>query len=211
MSPDCPPRPRLRERFREVARVEILEAAERRFVRDGLIEARIDAIAEDSGVSVGTVYNLFKDRAGLVEALMEWRRAELHERLFAVLGPEGPAGFEGKLGAVVHSLFDHFRDRWAFMRLLSQALAAPDTPISGKAPYKSRELIAQAHAGFVGLVTLGVEEGRLDAPDVDLAAVTLMGFLSSNIMVTLGLGRDAPDEQRADAVIALFLRCFGRR
>ena len=55
MNPDSSDKPSLRQRFREQAREEALDAALRIFVRDGLVEARIDAIAADAGVSVGTL------------------------------------------------------------------------------------------------------------------------------------------------------------
>jgi AcrR family transcriptional regulator len=56
------PPPRLRERLREEAARAILAAAEEVFATDGL-QARMERIAEQAGVAVGTLYNHFEDRA----------------------------------------------------------------------------------------------------------------------------------------------------
>jgi AcrR family transcriptional regulator len=73
-------------------RERILQAATRRFVRDGVLAARIDDIRQDAGVSVGALYHHFPDKqalhaevfvraltdyqAGFVEALQESEDAE---------------------------------------------------------------------------------------------------------------------------------------
>ena len=70
MNEDSRKRSPLRERFREQARVEILAAARRVFTQEGIEESRIDVVAAEAGVSVGTIYNLYGDRAGLVAAVL---------------------------------------------------------------------------------------------------------------------------------------------
>ena len=69
MNEDSRKRSPLRERFREQARAEILAAARRVFTQEGIEESRIDVVAAEAGVSVGTIYNLYGDRAGLVAAV----------------------------------------------------------------------------------------------------------------------------------------------
>lgn len=46
-----------------------IQAAERRFLRDGYANTTIAAIAEDAGVSVDTIYKSFGGKAGLIRAI----------------------------------------------------------------------------------------------------------------------------------------------
>jgi AcrR family transcriptional regulator len=46
-----------------------IEAAERRFLRDGYANTTVGAIADDAGVSVDTIYKSFGGKAGLIRAI----------------------------------------------------------------------------------------------------------------------------------------------
>jgi len=56
----------------------IVQAAERRFVRDGYAETTVASIAADAGVSADTIYKSFGGKPGLVRAIRE--RALLGEQ-----------------------------------------------------------------------------------------------------------------------------------
>ncbi|MGI9432829.1 MAG: TetR/AcrR family transcriptional regulator, partial [Myxococcota bacterium] len=55
----------------------ILEAAEGTFGAAGVEGAKMDEIAEAAGLSLGTVYSVFRGKPGIVEALHEARLREL--------------------------------------------------------------------------------------------------------------------------------------
>src|SRR3569832_253067 len=65
----------LRERHRSTTIETVLAAAEQVFADQGLHAAHMGEIASRAGVSVGTLYNHFKDReallAGLLQAVMD--------------------------------------------------------------------------------------------------------------------------------------------
>jgi AcrR family transcriptional regulator len=64
------------------------------FIEQGLAGASMSQIAERAGVAVGTLYNRFKDREALLQALLAQRRAELLEEIEAAsqrVGALGPA------------------------------------------------------------------------------------------------------------------------
>jgi AcrR family transcriptional regulator len=63
--------PRRREQA-EKTRQEILDAAERLFIRDGYLPTSMAAVAKEAGVALKTVYNAFETKAGLLRAL--WHR-----------------------------------------------------------------------------------------------------------------------------------------
>jgi AcrR family transcriptional regulator len=64
--------PRRKEQA-EATRKEILDAAERLFVRDGYVATSMAAIAKDAGVALKTVYLGFETKSGLLRAL--WHRS----------------------------------------------------------------------------------------------------------------------------------------
>jgi AcrR family transcriptional regulator len=64
--------PRRREQA-AATRLAILEAAERRFVRDGYTATTMAAIAREAGVALKTVYVVFETKGGLLRALWHLR------------------------------------------------------------------------------------------------------------------------------------------
>lgn len=204
-----PPRP-LRQRFRDAARTEILEAAERVFVRDGLSGARIDAIAAEAGVSVGTIYNLFNDRGGVVEALIAWRHGEMFDTLDAVFAAADSQPFPETLSALVTAMLAHFRARWDFLRVVKQAEFSPDGQACGHGPRKSREAFRDVHARHVALMQRGIDEGHLRDMPAEQAAAALVGLLRAAIEFPLLLDRPAL-EATPEQILDLFLNGAARR
>ena len=56
----------------EATRVQILDAAERLFLRDGYVTTSMAAIAKEAGVALKTVYLAFESKSGVLRAL--WHR-----------------------------------------------------------------------------------------------------------------------------------------
>lgn len=197
MKPDSPS---LRQRFREQARGELLDAAVAVFVRDGLKEARIDVIAAEAGVSVGTVYNLFGDRAGLVHAVMARGRSEVFEEVRAQLATNSDQPFEDRLSGTVRTLIGHMREHWALLRMFSEA-QPPGCPHPNRAP----DAIREVYEMLSPLLRDGIAEGVLAPTDLHVLTCALMGAIRTTIDVDLALGLDAPSADRADAIVRLFL------
>src|SRR2546422_3598927 len=59
------------ERRKARTEVAILDAAERHFLGRGYEDARVDEIAADADVAVGSIYNHFGSKEGLYAALLE--------------------------------------------------------------------------------------------------------------------------------------------
>ncbi|MFN7147244.1 MAG: TetR/AcrR family transcriptional regulator [Myxococcota bacterium] len=187
----------------------MLEAAVRVFARDGVAEARIDAIAAEAGVSVGTVYNVYGDRAGLVAAVLDAGRQQFIELVRAYFESSDGVDFEPRLRGLVRLLVGHMRAHWPMLQMLAQARATPPcgpTPATG-APLVVREL----HGHLSALVRQGVEAGAVGEVDVHVATCALMGAIRNTIDVDLTLGLDAPSESRADAIVQIFLEGVARR
>jgi AcrR family transcriptional regulator len=73
---------------REAYRDAILDAAERVLVSGHFGEAKVAEIAEQAGVSVGTLYNYFSSKEHVLESLFERGRSQL----FGLLEPEADGG-----------------------------------------------------------------------------------------------------------------------
>ncbi len=200
----------LRQRFRETAKSEVLDAAIRVFSRDGVTEARIDVIAAEAGVSVGTVYNLFGDRAGLVGAVLDRGRDEFIELVATFFETSGDAPFEQRLRGMVHLLIGHMRGHWPMLCMLSAA-DAPDGRCGPGVPAPPASMVRAIHGRMCTLVQHGIDDGVLGPIDVHVATCALMGAIRTTIDVDLNLGLDAPSEARADAIVQLFLEGAARR
>jgi AcrR family transcriptional regulator len=108
----------LRERFRQESAQEILAAAESVFIQQGLAGASMSQIADRAGVAVGTLYNRFKDREALLQALIAQRRSELLTVLESAARQLAPLGLRERLTGVVHSLLLQTEQHRPFLRLV---------------------------------------------------------------------------------------------
>ncbi|MES2642873.1 MAG: TetR/AcrR family transcriptional regulator [Myxococcota bacterium] len=213
MNPDSPDDAKLtlRQRFREQAREELLAAAGRVFERDGVKEARIDAIAAEAGVSVGTVYNLFGDRDGLVRAVMERGRDAIFARVRQYLESTVERPFEERLHTVVHLLIGQMRAHWSTLRLLAQQDVPTGCVGAAAGMRPPPNVIREIHGLLSALVRHGITSGVLRPVDEHVATCSLMGTIRTTIDVDLALGLDAPSEARADVIVQLFLEGTARR
>lgn len=89
---DAPPRERA-DAARN--RALVLQAAWRLYTRGGVEALTTDAVAQEAGVGKGTVYRRFRDKSGLVAALLDDKEKELQLAMIkgpAPLGPNAGAG-----------------------------------------------------------------------------------------------------------------------
>jgi AcrR family transcriptional regulator len=111
----------LRTRLRAAACDAILDAAEAVAAERGLDGASIAAIAERAGVAVGTLYNYFPDREGILTALFTVRRGELVPRITAIAEAHASEPFERRLRGFVRDVMAAYEERRSFLRLAIDA------------------------------------------------------------------------------------------
>src|SRR3954462_8190003 len=97
------PTQELRTRVRDLKIDAILAAAESTFAEDGLHSARMETIASRAGMAVGTLYNFFKDRETLIEALIEMRSVALVSELDRELDAVEGQSFEAHVQAYLRT------------------------------------------------------------------------------------------------------------
>ncbi len=98
-----------REQKGELYRRLVLEAAERVFARSGYDEARIGEIAEESGLSLQTLYAAFPGKASIYEAIQENGDRELRARVAesAQVTADPLAGMLAGLRAATEYFLEH--------------------------------------------------------------------------------------------------------
>ncbi len=189
--------PRLRERLREEACRAILAAAEEVFASDGL-QARMERIAEQAGVAVGTLYNHFEDRAALVRSLVRERREALLSRVDHALAEVAAAPVDVQLKAFFSAVEEHAR---VHGRLLSVLMQAGEGPNQAKPP---RSLLDELARRAGAIVARGVASGELREDRANVFAPALVG-IARVVLVRVLEGASAPGETAA-AIVELFLR-----
>jgi AcrR family transcriptional regulator len=190
----------LRDRLREATWSAIVDAAEEVAGDEGVGEASIQAIADRAGTSVGTIYNYFRDRDGLFEALFTRRREELYAAIDASARRHAGEPFEQQLEAFVRAVFEYFDGRRAFLRICQEAKPQVVREDAGRRRPAMQQLQDRAER----IVRIGIRERRLK----DDGAKLLAPFLVSLIRATLVARNidDRPSAPETERVVSFFLR-----
>jgi AcrR family transcriptional regulator len=118
-----PRNPLSNERARLAASEAILNAAEEIISRDGLHSARTEDIARKAGVSKGLVFNYYKSRDELFEAVVRRQLA----RIFEIWENDPPQGRGAdRLRAIAGIALGHVVEHLAAYRLLLSLMLQPD-------------------------------------------------------------------------------------
>ena len=195
------PPARLRDRLREETSRAILAAAEEVFAADGL-QARMERIAAEAGVAVGTLYNHFEDRAALVRSLVLSRRGALLSRVDEALAGAREAPVAEQLRAFFTAVEEHAR---VHGRLLSVLMQAGEGPGQARPP---KTLLAELAKRASRIVSRGVAAGELRADPANVFAPALVG-IARVVLVRVLEGAGEPGEASA-AIVDLFLRGAAR-
>jgi len=84
------PKANLKEARSAVYRSAVIEAAEAIIARRGVDDTKMDEVAAEAGLSLGTLYSVFSGKADLIRAIHETRMAEMMARIdAAAVGREG--------------------------------------------------------------------------------------------------------------------------
>jgi AcrR family transcriptional regulator len=175
--------PQLREKVKTLVRDELLQAAEGVFAEEGLQTAKVESIASRAGVSVGTVYNYFADRKGLVDAVMEHRKQELMQSLDTLSAQTLGKPFGVRLDAILAQILAYFHGQRPYYLLMMQAeghtMMLKQSLMMARDPCKGP--FGAMFSNLESLMAQGIAEGVLRKEPPLTHAIFLFG-------VTRGLG-----------------------
>ena len=181
----------LRDRLRQSAREEILAAAERIFSRDGLATARMDAIAKEAGVAVGTLYNHFLDRDALIRSLNESHRVELLKSFDEQVS--AAKGGRAEIEAAVRAVLEHLELHAPFQRILMES---EQYGLSG-----IKSLMEELYDRTQQVVQRIVKRGELRTDDAALWPTLLFGMVRGLMIRRMKHGH-VNDPKRAGEIVA---------
>ena len=146
----------------------ILEAAERVFADKGFDDAKMEEIAAESGLSLGTLYSVFQGKAELFRAVHEVRDAEVLQR--AIDGARGLTSPLDMLLAGVRAYVEFFAAHPDFLRIhlhegFAWGLAGANAPSRARAVAWNEGVAMQAT-----LFERGIQEGIFHPGDPRLMA-----------------------------------------
>jgi AcrR family transcriptional regulator len=148
----------------EARRAELLDAAERLFLRHGFAPTTVEQITDAAGVAKGTFYLYFASKDELRETLGE-RYGEAHlQRTTAAVAEV--TGFDAKLTAWVRSSVEFYLDSIELHDMLFY---------QGRSPTREGLVDNLVTDQLEELLLTGVAAGACQVPDARAAAVFLFG------------------------------------
>ena len=195
----------LRDETKAMFRTAILATAERVFDEVGYHSARIQDIAEEARIGVGTVYNHFAQKEDMLRAIIDERGAEI-ERVMAPR-PGDPSDWESRLRLRFHRMAGFIEEHRHFFRIMC------DLGLFGNCRSDSQQLLgpryAERHARKMAeaeaLLEEGIASGALAKTDARRLARFLGGAMRNVIEDALRSGRQDLKSE-ADEVWAMFMR-----
>lgn len=181
--------------------IAILEAAEQRFLKHGYTDARVEDIADDADVAVGSIYVHFGSKQGLYLALIE-RAIQVEESYLVEAFDPARSPLE-RLVASGIAYLRFYRDYAAYFRML--AFPQFDAP-NGQRPHPLARRLAdmgqRQMRRLAETIAEGVADGSLAPVDPDRAALFLWGAWQGVIALNLRPGRPRVEDRDLEAVLA---------
>ncbi len=186
----------------------MLVAAEEVFAESGLAKAHVDDIARRAGVAVGTLYNYYRDRDGLLAAVLTSRIDELSAEFadVALRTRESPARFA--LLELSRAYLRFVGRRRTFIRILTEGelTQLKDAyPTSAAVPGQCWQAVRGV---FGDVLARGGARGELTSEDTDLDLWLFVGLLRGVVMRDLRGGTPCK-EADAERVVDVFFDGVG--
>jgi AcrR family transcriptional regulator len=182
--------PLAEERWRDIRRNNLLDAASRIFARQGYDAASVEDIAFEAGIGKPTVYRYFPSKEALFEAVFGQALDDLGNRLDAALLL--PGNFEQRLLRLITEIVPTFRTHFGSIRTLNEGETSKRRLM--------RQRRSQIEARIRDVIMAAQTGGEARLFDAGVAAKLMVG------MVWSGVGADyLSDSEIADAVVSMAL------
>lgn len=197
-----------RERERLHHRREILEAAERVFVRKGHYGATVEEIAQEAEFAVGTIYNFFDSKDNLYSevtvSIAENFFGTFEERVAS--NPDPVAAIQ----ALVALRLRHFGQHRGFFRVFFDAMPGSRMDPARALPDVCRPLYERYLESISALLARGIESGVFERRDPLHLTLCLDGIVNAFIGYWSRQDEVQPGPEQIAEVTRLVLKAVGR-
>ncbi len=151
----------------------IRQAAIRVFAREGFHRARMETIAHEAGVAVGTIYNYFESKKDVLLAVFE---AEFEEQIsfFEGLRKSG-LSIPEQIAQILQGHFSLLRERTELAQVLLQERFNPGEGFKEKLSNFHRKVVERIEA----LIQEGIDQGWVRSCDPRIIAPALFAVVQS--------------------------------
>lgn len=151
----------------------IRQAAIRVFAREGFHRARMETIAHEAGVAVGTIYNYFESKNDVLLAVFE---AEFEEQISFFEGlQESGLSIPEQIAQILQGHFSLLRERTELAQVLLQERFNPGEGFKGKLSDFHRKVVERIEA----LIQEGIDQGWVRSCDPRIIAPALFAVVQS--------------------------------
>ncbi len=187
-------------------RRQILEGANRVFLKQGFDAASMGAIAQQAGVSKGTLYVYFKSKEELFGAIVDDKRRQQAQHIFTFNPTEDIERVLTRLG---HAFVDFLCSRECISSLRTVIAIANRMPEMGEQFYRTGP--AMGAARLRDYLEAQVAAGVLEPHDCEVAAAQLIESSASLIFKPLLFNvNTAPDPALVDRVVGMAVSTYLR-
>lgn len=185
------PRTPVQERSRFKVRL-ILEATIRQLEKNGIEGLNTNAIAAGAGVSIGTLYQFFPNKAAILDALADREMAEMSARVLAVMQDGTIATTRERVAAVVRTVTASYGERHSAHRLvMAHSLARGGGNRLAPLLLGLREHLMRERAA-----------GPITAPLAPAQAFVLTHAFNGVLRAMIRDGEDAPPQAEIEQALA---------
>ena len=151
----------------------IRQAAIRVFAREGFHRARMETIAHEAGVAVGTIYNYFESKRDVLLAVFE---AEFEEQIsFFERLRESGLSIPEQIEQILQGHFSLLREKAELAQVLLQERFNPGEGFKGKLTDFHRKVVERIEA----LIQEGIDQGWVRPCDPRIIAPALFAVVQS--------------------------------
>jgi len=151
----------------------IRQAAIRVFAREGFHRARMETIAHEAGVAVGTIYNYFESKRDVLLAVFE---AEFEEQISFFEGlQESGLSIPEQIAQILQDHFSLLREKTELAQVLLQERFNPGEGFKEKLSNFHRKVVERIEA----LIQEGIDQGWVRPCDPRIIAPALFAIVQS--------------------------------
>ena len=195
----------MRRHTREAYREAILEAAKALLSRVGFADATMSALADEAGVSVGTLYNYFASRDDVIQRLFEHETEQLIRRASAFDPTGDPLE---RLRQMLRNELQYAEERGALMAMaMRDGIVHLNRSADAELQTARRACRTQILSLHQALLSEAAEQGLIRSElSPELLARALDGMLSAFLFAWISSDRTDDLTSQCDLIFDLFLR-----